>query len=102
MGAETPRLRVKRVLREHDVSQSCLATMAELNPGVLSKILTGQLTARSHVMGRIEHVCDFIETLAAEAKPLPLCFHTYERIKPLWDAFPHRGKRPYKLRSEAA
>jgi hypothetical protein len=94
--------RVRRLMREENVPGITVASLADLDNGRLSRYVRGQITLTETPLRRIRQVCDFIETIAAEAKPFPVCFHSAEKLRVIWDRCPHDKKLPWKTRGAAA
>jgi hypothetical protein len=85
--SETLLERVRRVSAKYDVSQVCFSSLAQVHDTRFSKYFNGQIKLPAKPCARIRKAADFIETIGEASKPFPTCFHVFETIKPLWDAY---------------
>jgi hypothetical protein len=81
------RERVKATLAREHVKRGFFARLSGIEEHRLSKLLNGSLVLSAESVRRMTVALRFIEMVAREAAPLPVCFDHYERIEPTWDEF---------------
>jgi hypothetical protein len=81
------RKRVKTAIAREQITQGCLARLTGIEEHRLCKILNGTLVLSAETVRRLTVGVQFVEYLSARMAPVPVCYHNFERIEPVWNEF---------------
>ena len=75
--------KLKKITAQHDVAACVMARIANIDPGVYSRILSGDRPANAAERSRLESAIEFVSTTAQSVEPVPVNFRRWRMIAPL-------------------
>jgi formiminotetrahydrofolate cyclodeaminase len=84
--------KVKEILSKYDCPQNTFARLVGREEAALSRQLNGFSGLKSTDREKFARAIEFIVALATSSAA-PVCFHKFQKIQPLWNAFQRTRKQ---------